>query len=221
MNWETHIEPISDQMIALTWENPETYKWFIAQVYYFVRYSTKMLASAASLTDNPDFYRRLIAHIREEEGHDKLALADLKNLGGELKDYPELGITRSLWESQFFKIQRQPTALLGYILSLEMIPVKSYHVVLPIVQKLYGEKAVNFIRIHCEEDPEHVAEAITQIDVTSEIEREEIEKNFVQTSALFAHLLDAVVKLSAPGYNKDQPESRLVQPLVFQEIQPA
>ena len=197
MNWDKEIGPVSDQMINLPWGNVEFYKSFISQVYYFVRYSTKMLAAAASVTENPEYYKRLVSHIREEEGHEKLALADLKNLGGKIEDYPEFGITRALWEPQFYKIQRSPASLLGYILSLEMIPVHSYPEVLPKIRSTYGEKCVNFIRVHCEEDPAHVKDAINQIQSMPAAEKVLIEKNFIQTTEMMTHLLSEVVRRSA------------------------
>jgi pyrroloquinoline quinone (PQQ) biosynthesis protein C len=211
VDWEAVLEPAATRMLAFPWRDAECYRGFIAQLFHFTRYSTRMLAAAAANTDSREFYKRLVSHIREEEGHEKLALADLKAMGGDIADYPELGITRALWEPQFFKIQRQPKSLLGYILSLELFPVRCYPEVLPVIRQVYGEKCVNFIRVHCEEDPTHVQDAIRQIELASEMEQNEIVKNFIQTTDVVVYLLDEVTKVAQLRSQDHQVTSHLVK----------
>jgi hypothetical protein len=196
MNWNAELEPIVAQIKSLPWENPEFYKLFVAQIYHFTRYSTRMLAAAAAYTDNSEYHARLIRHIAEENGHEKIALNDLKNLGASIDQYPELGMTRALWETQFYKIQRNPSSLMGYVLSLEIIPVLAYGDVLPRIRAKYGDKCVNFIKVHYENDPDHVEKAIKQVEAMSESDLRLIEENFLQTNSVVQYLLEEIVSKS-------------------------
>ena len=195
--WDLNIDPAIHAIQKAPWESKEFYRLFVSQIYHFVRYSTRMLAAAAASTENAAYYKRLIEHLREESGHEKLALADLKRAGGEIEAYPELGMTRALWEPQFYKVQKNPGALLGYILALEMIAVNGYPPLMEKLTKLYGREAVNFIRVHAEEDPDHVDKAIAQIESLPDAERMEVKKNFEQTCAVLLHLVADIVSESA------------------------
>src|SRR5262245_10458503 len=97
------------------WESKEFYAEFLAQSYYYTSYSTRLLAMAAALSgpDEGAFFKRSIQHISEEHGHDRIALTDLKRLGSTIENHRELGLTRTIWEAQFWKVQRAPTSLLG------------------------------------------------------------------------------------------------------------
>lgn len=173
------------------WENIEFYKEYLAQSYYYTFYSVKMLAHAASLTtvEQNGYYKRSIEHIKEEHGHDSLALTDFKRLGGKIEDHPELGVTRALYEPQFYKIQRQPTALLGYILALEYMCVRHYKDLWKRLDQCYGAKCTNFVRVHAEDDPDHVDKAILQIESLPPHEISAVIKNYDQTCRMFANFL--------------------------------
>jgi hypothetical protein len=186
------MHELVENVKAQPWEDSAFYQEYLAQSYYYTFYSVKMLAHAASLTtvDQTSYYKRSIEHIKEEYGHDSLALTDLKRLGGTIDDHPELGVTRALYEPQFYKIQRQPTALLGYILALEYLCVTHYKELFKRLEKTYGVKCTNFIRVHAEDDPDHVEKAIAQIKSLPEHEQEAVWKNYEQTCRMFAGFLN-------------------------------
>ncbi len=177
----TRLKVASRAMRELDWANRDVYKQFVSQVYYFVCHSTRMLGAAMSQTSNEKYYDRLVAHIKEEDKHEKLALMDLKQLGGKIEDHPEASITRAMWESQFYKISKSPTSLLGYILALELIACEVYPDVRPLIEKTYGPKCLNFIRVHSDEDPDHVEKALKQLDALTGDEKRLAVENFEQT----------------------------------------
>lgn len=199
---EATMEPLSEAILQLPWQNPRFYAEYLAQSYYYVFHSCKMLAMCAGLTskDQADLYRRSIAHIKEEAGHEVLALTDLKRLGFRIEDFPEDGITRALYEPQYYKILKQPTALLGYILALEYICFLKYSELHKLLSKSYEDKCLNFVRVHAEEDPDHVEKAVEQISKLSASELEAVRLNFEQTCDMFLTFLKRCESRATPHF---------------------
>lgn len=189
---QSNLDTAAARMMNLNWANREVYKEFVAQVYYFVSHSTRMLGLAMSTTENEKYYDRLVDHIKEEDKHEKLALMDLKNLGGKIEEHPEAGITRAMWEAQFYKIQKNPESLLGYILALELIAVRVYPTVRPKLEKIYGTKPINFIRVHSDEDPDHVEKALAQLNTLTGKSRSLAIENFDQTCDVLVAFFDEI-----------------------------
>jgi hypothetical protein len=156
-----------------------------------------MLAMAAGWTspEKQNYYRRSLQHIHEEQGHELIAVNDLKILGGDVHEFPELSVTRALWEPQFYKIQRNPTTLLGYILSLEALALMTFQPLLQTLKKSYPDEACRFVKVHAEDDPEHVEHALAQIEKCTLEEREEIFANFYQTRDMYVLFLQAIQKI--------------------------
>ena len=179
------------------WENSAFYKEWLAQSYYYTQHSTRMLAYCAGWT-NPvhgEYYRRSLKHIREEQGHEQIAINDLQAMSGDIKDFPEMGVTRSLWEPQFYKINRDPFSLLGYILSLEALAVFSFKEIYARTSKAHGEESGRFIKTHADDDPHHVTEALKQIEKCPSESRPMIHENFTQTNTMYALMLNEIVHL--------------------------
>lgn len=147
----------------MPWDNKEFYANYIAQTFYYVRHSTRMLATSAgrlSYEQQQTLHLRFLKHLSEEAGHEKLAINDLKALGYTIDDFKELNATRCFYEPQYFKIEhKDPLAIMGYILYLEVL---AQNICPPLSKKLtalYGKKAATFLIVHGEEDPHHVEEA--------------------------------------------------------------
>jgi len=188
------VQPAVDSLMSAEWSSKEFYAEYMAQTYYYVFYACRMLAAAAAGTGHGDeaYYQRLVAHIKEEAGHERLALLDLKNLGGDIENYPELGITRALWEPQFFKTQRSPISLMGYVLALEMAAAKFIPEKIEELNTLYGPKCTHFFRVHGEEDPAHVEKALEQVKGLNGPQFEEVCRNFDQTVEVLVCFTDRI-----------------------------
>ena len=192
------LSPQMNELVStfekMPWSESRFYKNWLAQSFYYTRHSTRMLAFAAGWTTAEDqpYYRRSVKHIQEEQNHEILAVRDLESLGSQRQDFRELGVTRALWEAQFTKIQRCPSALLGYILALEELAVKTFPKLCVEITKHYGPHSVKFVKVHAEDDPEHVSEAMKQIEMRSDLERAEIVANYDQTCDLYRLLLQEI-----------------------------
>lgn len=186
------MRPLEQTVESFPWKNKEAYSWFIAQTYYYVCHSTRLLAlSAARFGIRQDhLHKRFIEHIREEKNHERLALNDLKNLKADLFQYPELPVTRTFYEPQYYKIEFEaPTALLGYILALEGISVQRMGWVHRLLVETYGENCASFIKLHAAEDVDHVEKAFQQLESLSTQEIAYIEQNFIQSCDIYGRIL--------------------------------
>lgn len=197
---ERELKKLETLVNSTEWENPLVYGNYMAQTYYYVCHSTRLLGLAASYfqQDRDQLHRRFAAHMAEEKGHEKLALSDIKHIKLELSQFPELSLTRAFYESQYYKIQYQnPTAFFGYILFLEAMAVRLGPIVYNRASAAHGKQAANFFRIHVEEDPHHVDQAIEQIMKLSEPELALIKMNMEQSADLLAGMMQVIAKPGA------------------------
>jgi uncharacterized ferritin-like protein (DUF455 family) len=186
------LQEVGVGLNQVNWKGKNTYANFLAQTFYFVSHSTRLLALAASRfpMEQDQFFKRFTAHIGEEKNHERIALTDLKHLGCQLEQFPEMPETRAFYEAQYYKIEHLgPTALLGYILFLEAIAVESGPRIYQKVVGVHGEKAAHFLKVHIEEDQSHVGQAIAVIEQVSPRERQIIQQNLVQSAALYHHMM--------------------------------
>ncbi|MBC7539632.1 MAG: iron-containing redox enzyme family protein [Bacteriovorax sp.] len=186
---------------SMPWDNKEFYANYLAQTFYYVRHSTRLLALSAGRLDyenQQNLHLRFLKHLGEEANHERLAINDLKNLGYTPKDYPELNSTRFFYEGQYYKIEhKDPLALMGYILYLEVL---AQNICPPLAKKLtglYGKKAVSFLLVHGEEDPHHVEEAQKLLASLGPPAIEIITENLIQSSAAFDLMMKEIEESTA------------------------
>jgi pyrroloquinoline quinone (PQQ) biosynthesis protein C len=170
---------------------------YLAQTYYYVNHSERLLAIAAGLMTEDDrkIQRRFFHHLGEENAHDLLAKKDLENLGYKLEDFPERVETRIFWETQYYKIEHEdPCALMGYILLLEDVASEVCLWMYQEITKYHGKKCGTFLRVHGEEDPGHVGEAMKVIESLSSERQLKIFQNLYQSEVAYCQMLSAIVE---------------------------
>lgn len=188
------------------WDNIKFYADYVAQTFYYVRHSTRLLALSASRLNYEQeqmIHLRFIKHLGEESNHEKLALNDLKHLGFSIDDFPELNTTRVFYEPQYYKIEHErPLAIMGYILYLEAL---AQNVCIPLTKKiieLHGNKTASFLHVHGEEDPEHVAQALNMIQSLDPANLAVIERNLIQSSYCYNQIISELDQKWAKTYYK-------------------
>lgn len=189
------LSPIVEAAHKFPWSDKEAYARFLAQTYYFVSHSTRLLAFAAGMIEKSDklFFDRFIKHIGEERNHELLAKRDIQELGFDINEFPEIPATRLLWEPQYYKIlHKSPMALLGYILVLEGLAANEGGDIINIIRSSHGEKCLNFIGLHTQEDIKHVKEAISLIESLSENDFTYVLENIEQTIWTYSHWLNQI-----------------------------
>jgi thiaminase len=179
------------------WADRTAYLGWLAQTYYYVRHSTRLLAAAAArfphTAEGDRLHQRFGAHISEEKRHELLALHDIKALGGTIEALPEHATTRMFYEPQYYKVEHQaPSVLLGYILPLEVIAPQAGNQVVELVSAAFGAKCTSFLKVHASEDVEHVQRALALLAELPSGERALIEQNMEQTAFGYVSMLSAI-----------------------------
>ena len=174
--------------------NAETYKLWLAQTYYFVCHSVRLTAFAAAKLPIDDLLsERMLEHIDDEKAHHLLALHDLKNMKGDIKNYPALGLTKAFVESQYYKIMfDHPHHLLGQILMLEALPTVVGDNMYKKVTQAFGKNIASFVKVHAYEDQKHIEKAFEVCQLVKEENLKGIEENFFQACEVYYAILKEI-----------------------------
>jgi hypothetical protein len=177
------------------WASRQAYADWLAQTYYYVHHSTRLLACAAARFPTDErgdgLHHRFANHMGEEKKHEKLCLHDLKVLGASIAELPERPATRMFYEPQYFKIEhKDPSALFGYILVLEALgAIGDGRAMLGALAKAHGDKCLSFVKLHVEEDPDHLKKAYAIVEGCDAGQLALIEENAWQTVHAYAAIL--------------------------------
>ncbi len=192
--YESSVEMMSQATREYPWDNKHAYAQFLAQTYYYICHSTRLLAASAARFSQEDqgLHKRFLKHTDEENSHELLALRDLQKLGFKIEDFPELAQTKTLYEIQYFKIEHQdPAALMGYILALETMAGEDFKWLKDKVTGLYGKETAKFVQVHADEDPDHIEKAVQVIKSLKTIRLPGIDINIEQTAICYTDMLKA------------------------------
>lgn len=176
------------------WNNKRAYAEYLAQTYYYVSHSTRLLAASAARFSLEDqgLHKRFLKHTDEENSHELLALRDLQKLGYSISDFPELASTKTLYEIQYCKIEHtDPAALMGYILALETLAGNDLGWLKDKITGLYGIDCAKFIQVHADEDPDHIEKALKVIEGLRPDRLGDININIEQTAHCYNEMLIA------------------------------
>lgn len=187
-----HCESPKKSLLSAPWEDPAFYSQWLAQTTYFVSHSSRLLALCAAHCpmEKQNFHLRFLAHAAEEKGHEKMAQKDLSQLGYSLHDLPELSSTQSFYQPQYYWIQyKSPLAFLGYIFCLELLAKEVGPFIYKKVLDSYGGKAQLFIRVHAEEDEDHVEKAVELLQLLNEEEQQYALANLQQSCQNYEQIL--------------------------------
>jgi hypothetical protein len=194
--YKEQFQLLKRETLNFPWTIEDVYANFLAQTYYYVGHSTRLLCSSAARMDvkQEKLHKRFLAHTSEEKSHHLLALHDLQCLGGKLEKYPELPSTRMLYETQYYKIEHQdPTALLGYIIALEGLAVHCGPSIFDKVSKCFGPKPASFLKVHVGEDPDHLEKAFEVVESLDSRQVQLVETNFIQSCVAYTSFLEGIV----------------------------
>lgn len=187
------LKELGEKIAEYPYEDVKFYSAWLAQTHAYVFHSTRILTFAAAYypAGQEEFRRRFCAHSNEEKGHDRLPIADLKHLKLSLADLPILPSTKSFYEIQYAKIQHLgPSTLFGWIVMLEGAAVMTGGHIFERTKKAHGEKASLFLKVHSDEDPDHLDKAFGFLGKVTPEEMTLIKENFHQSAYLYLQMLD-------------------------------
>ncbi len=185
------IDCVVKALSDYNFEDRHQYAFWLSQAYYFVKHSTPLLALSAGLSvDNNAYHNRCIDHLSEEKGHEKMLLNDLKKLSYRPSDFPELAQTQAFYQTQYYWIQhKKPASFMGYIILLEGLAVisgKELH------RRVSAHQGKSFIKVHSDEDVDHLEKALQMMDSFTAEEQELIVRNCELSSQIYLTMLDAM-----------------------------
>jgi hypothetical protein len=196
---ERELNRLKRGIYGMQWDDARQYGTWLWQTHYFVCHSTRLLALAASRfpVAQAKLHSRFISHASEEKGHEFLALKDyevLKKMNPGLPDrIEELPSTQLFYQSQYYWIEhRDPASFFGYILVLESMASVFGRFAFELVRDAHGEKAATFLRVHAEEDPDHIKKALESIAQLSRDSNELIVANLKLSSAAYTGICDSI-----------------------------
>lgn len=161
---EQAIERIHTKALTCDWQNREFYVNWLAQSFNYVKWTTRQLALASSRTapgSEDHLHWRFIEEAKEEKRHEALIEHDLKSLGHSVEEFPETPHTSFFYQTLTYMIEREhPMSILGYALTLEGYAATKVADLYQQLKKAHGDKATTFVRVHCEVDQDHFANAL-------------------------------------------------------------
>lgn len=195
---------LGEAVHTFPWEKPEAYAQWLGQTYYFANITTRLLtlASARMSLEQQNLHIRFIDHAKEERGHEKMLINDLKAIGHKIDQITELPATAALYQSQFYWIEHQnPMAFFGYIIMLEGLGADHGFHMYTEAKKHHGEKAAVFLKVHSTEDIDHVNKAMQQIEDLDPKTEALVVENFRLAASFYLEMMRNA-KIAALGLSR-------------------
>lgn len=193
--FQDEMNAVQQMIVTMDWKDPEFYAEWLAQTYFFVCHSTRIIASAGVRfpIERNNLHNRFLQHASEEKNHEILAVKDLKHLGRDIKDFHSMPATQAFYQTQYFWIdQVNPASVYGYFLVLECLAIHCGPTLMQKLKPHHSEKSLNFLRIHVEEDEDHIEEHNEVLDTFNEEETKLIVENLKVSAYMYIQILKSV-----------------------------
>lgn len=174
------------------WENRHAYAMWLAQTFYMVNHSCRLvaLAGAHAPLDRQFLHDRFVDHAKEERGHQLIAISDLKELEYSIEQIPCLYPSAAMYQVQYYWVQHRGAAsFFGYTLALEAIAENYGAHIHERASKAHGPRASKFIKLHSEADVGHLEEAFKNIDKLTPTEATLAYENLELSSDIYRAML--------------------------------
>ncbi len=192
---QRELEQTAPLIQGFNWEDPKAYGQWLAQTYYMVAHSTRLVALAGAHAPlNQDFlHHRFVDHSKEERGHQLICLSDLRKLGQHIEQIPCLPASAAMYQVQYYWIQyRGAASFLGYTLALESLAETFVPQIYSRASPAHSTAACHFLRVHGEADVGHTAEAYKVIEKLSEDEQILVRDNLKLSCSLYRNMLTEI-----------------------------
>lgn len=190
---------INESFNGFDWSDRRSYGDWLAQTYYYVCHVTRALGFACSkcTQDQDGIFRALLTGIKEELGHEKIALSDLNAMGYEINDFPEYLETMNYRQSFYGMIENYgPYAMPGFALPLEGIGPNCWSLIIKDLERAHGAKSIKFIKLHSELDVEHFGEGLKALEKMSFEQLKVVHKSLLLSTKLYIDIIKQI-KLNA------------------------
>lgn len=188
---------LTETCARFSWEDAELYSLWLAQTYEYARFSTRILALTAGHLpiEQTAISNRFIQHAAEEKGHDRLILNDLRALNRNIETLPLYAEAEAFHKSLYYWIyQGNPIGIMGWVLALEGFAVSNGPQIFERVLKAHGPKAVSFVKVHSNEDEDHLAKAFATVRDFSESDLATLAQAYSLYTQLYQNIYTALMK---------------------------
>jgi len=183
------------------WEDKAVYSQWLSATFEYAVQSTRILALTAGFlpTDKTLHSNRFIAHAAEEKNHDKLLLADAKYLAFDLAGTSPSPEAEAFHKSLYFWIfNGRPMVIYGWILALEGFAVRHGGEVYSRCRKAHGDRACAFLKVHSEEDDDHLTKAFEAVAELPAKDVADVIHGLELYTKLYASMLEAAKAKAHP-----------------------
>ncbi len=192
------MHQLATSIEKINWEDETVYIQWLRDSYEYAFNSTRILAHAAGNMppEYTQFSDRFVKHAAEERGHEKLLEADLKFFNLVSDNVPASVDAKLFHQSLYYWLSQHasPIGLFGWILALEGVACESGNFIFTSCEKAFGPKAVNFIKLHAEADPDHLAKAFASIENLTFSDLRLVEETLVQYTEAYLKVLNSAAK---------------------------
>lgn len=153
------IDMVVQSVKSVEWANSTNYGVWLAQTYFHICHSTRVLAAAAARfsVEEDTHHLQCISHAKEEKNHEKIVKRDLELLGFSPADFPEFASTKALYQTIYYQIDYlSPFAIYGYVYFLEKLSLEGGPFLMEKAKQAFGPKSVQHLKLHTSEDVEHL-----------------------------------------------------------------
>ncbi len=153
------IEKTGPLVKAIDWSSKDVYASWMAQTYFYVSHSTKIISLAGALMrgQHEHLHMKFVSLCKEELGHDKVIYTDIKQLGYKPEDFQPFAETSAMYQSQYYWINAcSPVSVYGYFIFLEGLSIAHGPGLLAELAKHHPKMTTKYLKIHVDDDPEHV-----------------------------------------------------------------
>lgn len=202
--YEEAVKLVGEAVLNFPWEDEEFYSRWCAQTFHLVAHTTRFLCFTASQFSfkYDEYHQFCLSHLREETGHELLALRDLESFEKDIRDYPASFEADTMIQNQYYWIQKNPFTHFGFFWVLESISVSFVPQIIPRIQKAHGKGCTQFLDLHAAEDIQHVKSITNKVNAIPPEALEELADNIHQTGVLYSSMLTSLQNNSL--YNKQK-----------------
>lgn len=190
---QQEMEKTAPVILNFPWENKYAYAMWLAQTHYMVSHSTRLVAMAGAYVPvgQEQLHARFVDHSKEERGHQLVCIQDVKALGYQLSDFPQLYQSAAMYQVQYYWIQHHgPASFFGYTLALECLAEKFGPEVTRRVVSAHGDRAAKFLKLHAEADQDHTEEAYEAIAKIPESQLQPAYENLILSAEIYRAMLN-------------------------------
>lgn len=191
---QNHLQIICNRF---KWSNREHYLSWLAQTYEYAVCSTRILALAGGRMplDKTYFATRFIAHAAEEKGHEILLENDIRNFGCDINKLEVFPESKAFHQSLYYWLSYgNPIAVLGWVLALEGFSVLNINKILETCDETYGPKFTTFLKVHANEEEEHLEKAFEVIKTLNNDEIKLVSNTLYQYGHLYGNIYEKIEK---------------------------